>query len=155
MKKDHAGVYVPPPLIFAGIFFVAYLLQHYLPINHALLQNPIVYFAGILFFITALYLLMSGVSKFVKTGTTIVTMKPTSSLQETGIYKFTRNPMYFGMILLYLGFVCFYGNWWHLILFPILILIIQEYVIKREEKYLEREFGQAYKDYRKKVRRWV
>jgi protein-S-isoprenylcysteine O-methyltransferase Ste14 len=47
------------------------------------------------------------------------------------------------------------GNWWNIILFPLLLLIIQEYIIKREEKYLALEFGQQYEEYRRNVRRWL
>lgn len=155
MKKDHPGVYIPPPIIYALIFFVAFLFQRFIPINRSLFQNDWIYFLGILFFLVALYLMMRGVGKFIQTGNTLITMKPANSLQQTGVYKYTRNPMYFGMIFLYLGFTCFYGNWWHIILLPVLILIVQEYVIKREERYLEREFGQAYKEYRGRVRRWM
>lgn len=155
MKKDHPGVYIPPPLIYALIFVAGIFIQKLMPINDSLFKLSGTNFLGIIFFLAALFLLMRGVGKFIQTGSTLVTMKPASSLQETGIYKFTRNPMYFGLLFLYLGFTCFYGNWWHIILLPVLVLIMQEYVIKREEKYLEREFGQAYKDYKQKVRRWI
>lgn len=63
--------------------------------------------------------------------------------------------MYVGLSLLYLGIACIIGNWWNFFLFPLLLLIVQEYVIKREEKYLVRRFGEAYLDYRRKVRRWI
>jgi protein-S-isoprenylcysteine O-methyltransferase Ste14 len=154
MKKDHAGVYIPPPLIFVAIFVIGYLIQKAFPINNLFFENDILKMLGILLFLIALFLLYKGIWKFIATGTTLVTMKPTSSLQITGIYRFTRNPMYLGMVFSYLAITCFFGNWWHIILLPFLILIIETYVIKREEKYLERKFGQSYLDYRNKVRRW-
>jgi protein-S-isoprenylcysteine O-methyltransferase Ste14 len=59
------------------------------------------------------------------------------------------------LAIVYLAFTCFIGNWWNIILFPVLLLIIQEYIINREEKYLHRRFGQEYLDYKTKVRRWL
>jgi protein-S-isoprenylcysteine O-methyltransferase Ste14 len=155
MKKDHAGVFIPPPIIYIVIFFIAFFLQRIILINASFFNHDGVKTAGIIFFITGVFLMIQGVWKFIQTGNTLITVKPASSLQQTGIYKFTRNPMYFGFIFLYLGFTCFFGNWWHVILLPVLIIIIQEYVIKKEEKYLEREFNQTYIDYKNKVRRWI
>ena len=63
--------------------------------------------------------------------------------------------MYVGLAIVYLGITCFIGNWWNIIFLPLLFLIVQEYIIKREEKYLELEFGQQYDDYKRTVRRWL
>lgn len=154
MKKDHAGVYIPPPLIFATVFIIGYFIQKTFVINNSFFTTDSIKMVGIAFFLIALFLLYKSIWKFIATGTTLVTMKPSSSLQITGIYKFTRNPMYLGMVLSYLALTCFFGNWWHIFL-PFLIIIIEMYVIKREEKYLERHFGESYVDYKKKVRKWV
>lgn len=155
MEKDHAGVYIPPPIIYIGFYFIAWFLQRILPIDNSIIEKDITKFIGIIFFLVGLYLVVRGVNKFIQTGNTLITVKPANSLQKEGIYKFTRNPMYFGMSCFYIGFTCFFGNWWNIILLPIVLLIIQEYVIKREEKYLERKFGEEYRNYRQNVRRWV
>lgn len=63
--------------------------------------------------------------------------------------------MYVGLATAYLGVTCFIGNWWNVILLPLLLLVIQEYVIKREERYLQLEFGQEYENYKNRVRRWL
>ena len=63
--------------------------------------------------------------------------------------------MYASLVLVYLGLTCLMGNWWNIILLPLLLLVVQEYVIKREEKYLARKFGNEYMDYRQHVRRWL
>ncbi len=63
--------------------------------------------------------------------------------------------MYVGLVLVYLGLTCLIGNWWNIILLHLLFLIIQLYVIGREEKYLARKFGNEYMDYRQRVRRWL
>ena len=155
MKKDNPGVFIPPPFIYLLIFFIAFFTQKILPINNSFFHYDVVKTAGIIFFVAGAYFMMQGVWKFIQTGNTLITVKPASSLQQTGIYKVTRNPMYFGLICFYIGFACFFGNWWHIILLPVLIIIIQEYVIKREEKYLERQFSESYLEYKKRVRRWI
>jgi protein-S-isoprenylcysteine O-methyltransferase Ste14 len=63
--------------------------------------------------------------------------------------------MYVGLLFVYLGITCFIGNWWNIILLPLLIFIMQAYVIKSEEKYLERAFGDEFIEYKKRVRRWL
>lgn len=79
----------------------------------------------------------------------------TKAERTTGIYGITRNPMYVGLAMVYLGITCIIGNWWNIIVLPLLFLIVQEYIISREEKYLEFEFGQQYDDYKRIVRRWL
>jgi len=85
----------------------------------------------------------------------LITIKPATSLQTTGIYSISRNPMYVGLMNLYIGLSFIIGNWWNFILFPALILFIQIVVIRKEEKYLEREFGTLFLQYKQKVRRWI
>jgi protein-S-isoprenylcysteine O-methyltransferase Ste14 len=63
--------------------------------------------------------------------------------------------MYISLLLIYTGLSFIIGNWWNLVLLPFLFLLVQEYIIKREEKYLDRRFEQEYTDYKSKVRRWL
>ena len=111
--------------------------------------------AGIIFFILALFFIARSLLQFIRSENTVVTIKGAYSLQTNGIFEITRNPMYLGLVMVYLGLTCLIGNWWNLIFLPFLLLIIQEYVIKREEKYLERKFGQEYTAYKQVVRRWL
>jgi protein-S-isoprenylcysteine O-methyltransferase Ste14 len=99
--------------------------------------------------------LIKSVRQFIIDKTTFEVNKQVTTLQAKGIYSITRNPMYVGLLFLYLGVTCFIGNLWNIILLPILFIFIQEYVIKREEKYLQREFVQRYTEYKNKVRRWL
>ena len=110
---------------------------------------------GAILLIVALFFLVRSLRQFFLTKNTLILIKPASSLQTTGIYGMTRNPMYVGLAIVYLGITCFIGNWWNIILFPVLFFIVQEYIIKREEKYLQLEFGEGYSDYKRTVRRWL
>jgi protein-S-isoprenylcysteine O-methyltransferase Ste14 len=82
-------------------------------------------------------------------------MKPDTALVTSGPYRFTRNPMYLGMAFLYVGFAFAFGVIWALAFLPAVIVVVDRFVIAREEPYLERNFGQAYRDYKARVRRWV
>ncbi len=154
-KKDNAGIYIPPPLVYVIVFLVALFIQRNFPIDSLIFQNQVTKFIGIIFLVGAIFFLIKSLGQFFKSKNTLVTFKPASSLQTNGIYNITRNPMYLGLALVYLGLSFLIGNWWNIILLPILILFVQEYIIKREEKYLERRFGQEYLDYKHKVGRWL
>jgi protein-S-isoprenylcysteine O-methyltransferase Ste14 len=154
-KRDSPGVYVPPPLFYVAVFLAARFIQKRAPIDDSFFRTKTAKGIGVILIVFALSFLASSLVKFFKTKNTVVLIKPASSLQTTGIYSISRNPMYVGLAFLYLAITCFIGNWWNVILFPLLILIIQGYVIRSEEKYLERAFGETYLDYRSRVRRWL
>lgn len=154
-KKDNPGVYIPPPLIYILTFLAAVFIQKKIPIGDSLFHQQLIKIVGVILIIIALLFLDRSLRQFFLSKNTLITIKPASSLQTNGIYSITRNPMYVGLAIVYMGIACFIGNWWNIILFPVLLLIVQEYIIKREEKYLERRFGQEYLDYKSKVRRWL
>jgi protein-S-isoprenylcysteine O-methyltransferase Ste14 len=154
-KSKGPGVYIPPPLFYVLIFIASVFIQKRIPIADTVFHLMIVKVVGVIFLIIALFFLVRSLRQFFLTKNTLILIKPASSLQTTGIYAITRNPMYVGLAIVYLGITCFIGNWWNFILFPLLLLIVQEYIIKREEKYLELEFGERYDEYRGVVRRWL
>jgi protein-S-isoprenylcysteine O-methyltransferase Ste14 len=154
-QNDSPGVYIPPPLIYVAIFLAALFVQKEVPIHDALFHLQIARVVGVTLLVIALFFIATSMQKFVKSKNTLMLIRPASSLQTSGIYHVSRNPMYLGLAIVYLGLTCLLGNWWHIILFPILLMIIQGYIISREEKYLMRRFGQEYVNYRSKVRRWL
>jgi len=153
-KKDNPGIYIPPPLFYLATFFAALLIQRLLPLNRDFFYTTTSNLIGSVIILFGLFLSFPAIRQFFKTKNSLVTIKPANSLQTTGIYSVSRNPMYLSLLLFYTGLSFIFGNWWSLVLLPFLILIVQEYVIKREEKYLDRRFGQLYFDYKTKVRRW-
>ena len=154
-KKDHPGIYVPPPIVYALTFLVGVFIQKKAPITDSLFHRQLTKIVGVGLLMIALFFLLRSLRQFVLSKNTLVTIMPANSLQTNGIYNITRNPMYLGLAIVYLGITCLIGNWWNIILCPFLLLIIQQYMITREEKYLERRFGQVYLDYKSKVRRWL
>lgn len=154
-KKDHPGVYIPPPLIYVAFFFLSVALQKIMPLNEHFLRTGAAKNGGWLLFVAGVLMVAPALWKFIVSKNTVVTMKPAHSLQTAGIYAFTRNPMYLGLLLLYSGTGFLKGNWWTFIVIPLLIMVVQLYVIKKEEDYLQRAFGNEYLQYKKKVRRWI
>jgi len=154
-KKDHPGIYIPPPFFYVAMFLAAVLLQRIVPFDRAFFYTTTSKLIAAVIILIGLFLNFPALRQFFKTKNTLVTIKPANSLQTTGVYSVSRNPMYISLLLFYTGLSFIIGNWWNMVLLPLLVSIIQEYVIKREEKYLDRRFGQEYFDYRSKVRRWL
>jgi protein-S-isoprenylcysteine O-methyltransferase Ste14 len=153
--KDSPRVYVPPPLFYILTFLLALFVQKKIWMDDSLFHLQITKGVGILFLVISLFFAVRSLRQFFLSKNTLILIKPASSLQTNGIYSISRNPMYVGLLFVYLGITCLIGNWWNIILLPFLFLVIQEYVIKREENYLERAFGATYLDYKNRVRRWL
>jgi protein-S-isoprenylcysteine O-methyltransferase Ste14 len=90
-----------------------------------------------------------------RTGQTENPFKPTTEIVERGPFRITRNPMYLQMVLGCIGLAVLLWNLWILILTPLCALALHVGAVLPEEAYLERKFGDAYRDYKKRVRRWI
>ncbi len=154
-KTDHPGVYLPPPLLYVLIFFISIYIQNVFPLPSIFLATIPAFILGVLFVMVGLVVMLPALVKFFKTKNTLIPNKPATSLQTSGIYSITRNPMYLGLLNIYIGIAFLKGNWWTLMLVPFVILIVTYLVILKEESYLGRAFGDGYVEYRKKVRRWI
>lgn len=154
-KTDHPGVYPPPPLFYVIIFLISIFTQNRFPLSKTFWETDMAFIPGVIFIIVGVAMLLPALFKFLKTKNTLITIKPAKSLQTSGIYAFSRNPMYTGLLSLYIGIACFKGNLWTFMFVPIVILIVTKFVIVKEEHYLGRAFGSEYINYRKKVRRWI
>ncbi len=154
-SKNHPGVYVPPPLIYAVFFFSSVVLDRVVPFGDVWLNPAIRNIFGIIFISCSLFAIIPALQRFFVTKNTLITIKPASSLQTTGIYAYSRNPMYLGLANLYTGLAVFFGNPWTFLLLPALILVIYYFVIRKEEQYLHHAFGEQYVLYKSKVRRWI
>lgn len=154
-KIDHPGVYLPPPLIYDALFMISVYIQKTFPLSALFFDTSIASILGGLFVIAGLIITLPALVKFYKTKNTLIPNKPANSLQTSGIYSITRNPMYLGLLTIYIGVAFFQGNWWTFILVPFVILIITYLVILKEEMYLTRAFGNSYIDYKRKVKRWI
>jgi protein-S-isoprenylcysteine O-methyltransferase Ste14 len=151
-----AGVIARPPLLFLAALIVGFVLDRLLPLPFTLpgagLGRWII--AGCLILL-GLALAAAGIRNFSRAGTPVPTNQSTRALVTTGIHGWTRNPIYLGMFLLYVGIGIAARSPAILILTVPLAIAIRYGVVAREEAYLERRFGDAYRDYRSRVRRWL
>jgi protein-S-isoprenylcysteine O-methyltransferase Ste14 len=152
-KAETAGIRVPPPVYYLAAFLGGVALELVFPTSWPVFGVRIA--AALL--AGAAWLALDGAAmvRFRRAGTSMVPMKPTTALVTSGPYRFTRNPMYLGMAFLYIAFAFGLGVIWALALLPAVVVIVDRFVIAREEPYLERKFGQAYRDYKARVRRWL
>ncbi|SEA58118.1 Protein-S-isoprenylcysteine O-methyltransferase Ste14 [Arachidicoccus rhizosphaerae] len=154
VHKDHPGVYIPPPLFYIAFFYFSLLLEHDFALGIGFLRRPNQQFIGWVLCLIGVGVGLMTLIQFIRSRNSIVTIKSAHSLQTSGVYRYSRNPLYVSLFFLYFGAAIFWGNWWSFILSPFLVMIMKLYVIKREEKYLRRRFGKEYKLYKKSVRRW-
>ena len=154
-KLDSPGVKIPPPLFYVITFLFSILLQKLFSINHFIFQSLPFEIAAVILILISLTFIIPALQQFIKTKNTVITVKPANSLQVSGVYSISRNPMYLGLLLLYAGLVFLAGNWWTIIFMPVLIIAVTSLIILPEERYLQREFGDTYSLYKGKVRRWL
>lgn len=150
---DHAGVWFPPPLIYVVLFGCGLALDRVV----ALAFSPSVgaRIVALIGLAASLCLLVWSNILFQRAHTSRVTIRPARALVLDGPYRFTRNPMYVGLLGVYLAVALWFGSTWALLLAPLLVLAVHMLVIVREERYLERAFGQTYQQYRARVRPWL
>lgn len=154
-KKDGPGVYLPPPLLYVLIFLFSVLVQKLFPLPLAFFSTNFSFALGVIFVIAGLCIVLPALIKFFRTKNTLIPFLPAHSLQTTGIYSISRNPMYLGLLILYIGIGFLNGNFYTILLIPLLILLVNYLVIIKEEKYLIRAFGNDFLEYIKNVRRWI
>ena len=152
---DVAGVIALPPLIFLGFLAAATVLEAILPLPIPVAHSLASYVAGVALAASGFGMIAVGTRRFAAAGTNIPPTLPTTALVVDGIYGRTRNPLYLGTTLIYLGLSVAAGSLWAIGLLLPLLWVINVGVVKREERYLERKFGDAYRAYKARVRRWI
>jgi protein-S-isoprenylcysteine O-methyltransferase Ste14 len=151
-----AGVVARPPLLFLAALLLGFVSDRLLPLPFPVPRIDLVHWiiAGSLILI-GLAVFAAGIRNFSRARTPVPTIKPTRALVTTGIHSWTRNPIYLGMFLVYGGIGVAVRSSSILILILPLAIAIRYGVVAREEAYLERRFGDTYRDYKARVRRWV
>ena len=150
---EHPQVTVAPPLLFLGILIAAIALNLLVPLPvpwHTAMRS-----AGMFLLIGGFLLAAWAFLRMVKAGTSPDPGHAATILLTQGPYRFTRNPMYLGFALVFLGFTLLAGTFWGLVLSPVLILVVTRLVIDPEEKHLTARFEARYAQYSARVRRWL
>jgi protein-S-isoprenylcysteine O-methyltransferase Ste14 len=145
-----------PPLLFAGPLALALAVDRWvlrLPLPAAGRRGTRA--SGTAVAIGGALLSLSGVLTVLHQGTTVVPHHAVSRLVTTGPFRWTRNPMYTGHVVVLLGAALRAGSWWPLVVVPLCMQATTRLVIRPEEEYLSRRFGDDYDQYRSRVRRWI
>lgn len=146
-------IYIPPPLYYAAGLAAGMALNGLvaLPLG----GRPGTVVAGVVATAAGVGLAFTGVAAVIRHRTTIVPHHPVATLLTSGAYRLSRNPMYTGLAIAYLGVALLLGSWWPLALWPLVIVVVRQLVIRPEEQYLTQRFGSTYIDYQSRVRRWL
>ena len=142
----------PPLMVLAGI--ITQLLIGYIAPVEPLLSATWQYI-GIALMVLGFATILLVARSFRKHETTIIPDGQPSTLMEGGLFAYSRNPIYVAMAVLLVGSGLAIGHIWALIVVPLFVLLVQQIWIVKEEENLEAEFGQIYRNYKIKVRRWL
>jgi protein-S-isoprenylcysteine O-methyltransferase Ste14 len=153
---ETAGVIERPPFLFLGALLLGFVWDFLLPLPFPVPGRDVVHgIVGGALILTGLALAVAGIRNFSRAGTPVEGYKPTRALATAGIHGWSRNPIYLGMFLIYGGIGLAAQSPWVLLITVPLAITIRYGVVAREETYLERRFGDAYREYRSRVRRWL
>ena len=155
---DTARVIIRPPLALGLAVIAGLALEWLVPLpflSADLSAGGFGTIVGAIVFVLALALFAWAIVTITRAGSNIPTSLPTTTIVESGPYRFGRNPIYLSMFLGLIGLALAVGNLWLLLMLVPFALVIRYGVVAREEAYLERKFGDVYRGYRSRVRRWL
>lgn len=150
-----AGVIARPPLLFLGTLLLGIAADRLLPSPFVLPGWGIRWIVASVLILVGVALAIAAIRNFSRAATPVPTNMPTRALVTSEIHGWTRNPIYVGFFLIYIGIAIAARSPWALILVLPLAVTIRYGVVAREEAYLERRFGDVYRDYKTRVRRWL
>jgi protein-S-isoprenylcysteine O-methyltransferase Ste14 len=144
---------LPPPFIYLVGLGIGWLLDAWYPLGR--IPDTARWVLGGTLGVAGLGIMLSALRLMRRAGTAINPTKPTTRLVLAGPFRFTRNPLYLSLLLIYGAIAVLTNGIWGLVLLPAVIVTLQRVVISKEEAYLERRFGEEYRSYRARVRRWI
>ncbi len=147
---------VRPPLLVLICLIAGLTLDHVLPLPlGAARTGPWQWAVGGGLIVLGAGIFAAAVRNFRRADTPVPATQPVRALVTTGIHGLSRNPIYVGMVLVSAGIGIVTPSPWLLVLIVPLALTLRYGVVAREEAYLDRRFGDAYRDYKRRVRRWL
>ena len=152
-QTGHANVKIEPPVLLLMHVIAVILLRWLVPLPFVL--PKLLEWLGYVLILLGIGLGAGAVSRFRRAHTTTKPHESASTIVTTGPYRFTRNPIYLGLVCMLIGFSFAFRTYWGLILSPLFIALMNTLVIQHEEAYLEKKFGEMYTSYKSRVRRWL
>ncbi len=151
--RKKPSLFTIPPLYFALAIVSMFLLHRFLPIIDVI--NPPFSRFGWLVIAGGIALAAWGRLRFARAGTAVVPFSPSTALVTDGPFRFTRNPMYLGMMLVLIGGFVLAGSLGSLVVIPVFFWWIHTRFVLPEEDHMADHFGDAYRAYQRRVRRWL
>ena len=144
---------IPPPLLVLILVVFNYFSSKKIDLIHLPNQD----LTSILILLIGMLILINPIFKFIKSKTTIdpIKFKKVNKLITSGIYKYSRNPMYLGLLMIVISTSIFYLNIFSITTPILFVCWINRFQIKREEIFLTEKFGEEYMSYKIKTRRWI
>lgn len=151
---DHPNVVARPPLIYLAGLLIGLGLDYLWPV--ALIRGVVAqYWIGGVLIVISGVLVGDAFRRFIRAGTNIPTDRPVTALVTSGVYRYSRNPIYVTLSMFYAGIAIAADNIWMLLLLIPILAVIRYGVIAREEVFLEAKFGDDYRVFKESVRRWI
>jgi protein-S-isoprenylcysteine O-methyltransferase Ste14 len=144
---------VHPPVVALMFIVIAYFLGRFVPFPFS--APPILRYIGLAMTFAGFLLGIGAFVEFRKARTTLDPHGSAKQLVTSGIYRFTRNPIYLGFLLMVIGLPLNSGLYWGVVLAPFYVFMMNRLIIQYEEEYLERKFAKTYTSYTSRVRRWL
>ena len=151
--QDHPKVLMPPPVFFLIHLVIGFSINYLLPLQIVADGGRLK--SGFIFMGLSLILFVWSVATFKKFRNDPNPYVEDKLVITSGPYRFTRNPIYMAMIIFVVGTGILFNNWWIVLLVVPSLIILSEKIVKKEEEYLTEKFGEEYREYRRKVRRWL
>ena len=152
-KAQDTSRAAPAPVIFVALLLVGVLLSLAFPVSF--FPRVITLLVGAACFLLPFLLGMAALRAMRRARTSVNPNRPTTVLLTRGPFLLSRNPMYLGMVVQYVGLALLVNSLWAIALLPLALAVVHLTVIKREEWYLEQKFGEEYRAYKARVRRWI
>jgi protein-S-isoprenylcysteine O-methyltransferase Ste14 len=150
---DNPGVAAPPPLLYSGALATGLLVNRLFPSPS--LPRGLSRVLGWPLILSGLTIGSLAFREMKRAGTNVDPREPATAVVTDGPYRFTRNPLYLSMTLIYVGITALANALAPVLLLPVVLHLMRRGVIEREERYLERKFGEEYLSYKARVRRWL
>jgi len=148
------GIRIPPPVIYVAALVIGFVLNYLWPMSP--FSGSSRYVIGSLLIAVNVLIMPPVLRRFRRAGTPFSDFRKAASVLITdGPYMFSRNPSYVSLTLLYLGVGIILNNGWILLLVVPVLLVIDLWVVRKEERHLETKFGEDYLRYKAAVRRWL
>jgi protein-S-isoprenylcysteine O-methyltransferase Ste14 len=148
-----AQVRLIPPVVYFVPFALTWALQKWRP--WTIPGGTALSVAGLALIAAGVALMLWSFVTLTRAHTTVIPWEQVSAIVTSGPFRLSRNPIYLADAITYLGATLLIQSWWPLLILPGIVLVMRRLVIDREERYLTERFGDSYRQYQLRVRRWI